>query len=120
LGLVLSAARAAFKESPTGNFLVRARSIENNFGKSKEQTMKNVKRLFLAITLTIVVAGTALAGEINAPPCPNPGEINAPPCTDNQLLSDEPVDQNAASSGTVETLTIVTAISAIENLLTIY
>jgi len=109
LGLVLSAARAAFKESPTGNFLVRARSIENNFGKSKEQTMKNVKRLFLAITLTIVVAGTALAGE-----------INAPPCTDNQLLGDEPVDQNAASSGTVETLTIETAISAIENLLTIY
>ena len=74
--------------------------------------MKNVKRLFLAITLTIVVAGTALAA------CP--GEVNAPPCTDNQLLSDEPVDQNAASSGTVETLTIETAISAIENLLTIY
>lgn len=82
--------------------------------------MKSVKRLFLAITLTIVVAGTAFAGETNAPPCPNPGETNAPPCTDSQLLSDEPVDQNAASSSTVETLTIVTAISAIENLLTIY
>ena len=82
--------------------------------------MKNVKSLFLAMTLSIVVTGTALAGEVNAPPCPNPGEVNAPPCTDNQLLSDEPVDQNAASSSTVETLTIVTAISAIENLLTIY
>ena len=82
--------------------------------------MKIVKRLFLAMTLSIVVAGTALAGEINAPTCPDPGEINAPPCTDNQLLGDEPVDQNAASSGTTETLIIVTAISAIENLLTIY
>lgn len=82
--------------------------------------MKSVKRLFLAITLTIVVAGTALAGEVNAPTCPDPGEVNAPPCTDNLLLGDEPVDQNAANSGTVETLTIVTAISAIENLLTIY
>jgi hypothetical protein len=82
--------------------------------------MKSVKRVFLAITLTIFVAGTAFAGETNAPPCPNPGETNAPPCSDSQLLSDEPVDQNAASSSTVETLTIATAISAIENLLTIY
>ena len=82
--------------------------------------MKSVKKLFLAITLTIFVAVTVLAGELNSPPCPNPGELNSPPCTDNQLLSDEPVDQNAASSETVETLTIATAISAIENLLTIY
>jgi hypothetical protein len=97
-----------------------ALSIGNNFGKSKEKTMNSMKRLFFAISLTIVLAVTALAGEMNAPPCPNPGEMNAPPCTDNQLLSDEPADQNAASSGTVETLTIETAISAIENLLTIY
>ena len=82
--------------------------------------MSSMKRLFSVISLIIVLAGTALAGEINSPPCPNPGEINSPPCTDNQLLSDEPVDQNAASSDTVETLTIVTAISAIESLLTIY
>lgn len=82
--------------------------------------MNSMKRLFSVISLTIVLSVTALAGEMNAPPCPNPGEMNAPPCTDNQWLSDEPVDQNAASSDTVETLTIVTAISAIENLLTIY
>jgi len=82
--------------------------------------MKSVKKLFLAITLTIFVAVTVLADGVNTPPCPDPGEVNAPPCTDNQLLGDEPVDQNAASSGTTETLIIVTAISAIENLLTIY
>ena len=82
--------------------------------------MNSMKRLFSVISLTIVLAATALAGEMNSPPCPNPGEMNSPPCTDNQLLSDEPVDQNAASSATVETLTIETAISAIENLLTIY
>ena len=82
--------------------------------------MNSMKRLFFAISLTIVLAGSALAGEVNSPPCPNPGEVNSPPCTDNQLLSDEPVDQNAASSDTVETLIIVSAISAIEDLLTIY
>ena len=82
--------------------------------------MNSMKRLFFAISLTIVLAVTALAGEMNTPPCPNPGEMNTPPCTDNQLLSDEPVDQTASSSDTVETLTIETAISAIENLLTIY
>lgn len=82
--------------------------------------MNSIKRLLSVISLTIVLAGTALAGEVNSPPCPNPGEVNSPPCTDNQLLGDEPVDQNAASLDTVETLTIVTAISAIENLLTIY
>ena len=82
--------------------------------------MTSMKKLLSVISLTIVLAGTVLAGELNSPPCPNPGELNSPPCTDNQLLSDEPVDQNAASSGTVETLTIVTAISVIEDLLTIY
>jgi len=97
-----------------------ALSIGKTFGKSKEKTMNSMKRLLSVISLTIVLAGTALAGEMNSPPCPNPGEMNSPPCTDNQLLSDEPVDQTAPSSDTVETLTIETAISAIENLLTIY
>ena len=97
-----------------------AQSIGKLFGKSKEKTMNSLKRIFSVISLTIVLAGTALAGELNSPPCPNPGELNSPPCTDNQLLGDEPVGQNAASSDTVETIVIETAITAIEDLLTIY
>ena len=82
--------------------------------------MNILRRLALAITLAMVLAGTAFA-QNPAPPCTNdPGEINTPPCSANQLVSDDPVDQNVASSSTVETVTIEAAISAIENLLTIY
>jgi len=83
--------------------------------------MNTFKRLALAITLAMLLAGTALAQETNAPPCSNnPGELSCPPCPVNQMMSDDPVDQNAASSETVQTFTDLTAISAIENLLTIY
>jgi hypothetical protein len=83
--------------------------------------MNTFKRLALAITLALLLAGTAFAEETSSPPCSNdPGEVNGPPCPTNQMLSDDSVDQNVASSSTVETVTIEAAISAIENLLTIY
>ena len=83
--------------------------------------MNTLKRLALAIALAMFLAGTAFAQDPNAPPCTNdPGETNGPPCPANQMVSDDPVDQNVANSSTVETLTIATAISAIEDLLTIY
>jgi len=83
--------------------------------------MNNLKKLALAICLVLALSGAALAGEVNAPPCTNdPGEVNAPPCPPSQLLIDDSVAQTSASLSIVETLTIVTAISAIENLLTIY
>ena len=82
--------------------------------------MNTFKRLALAITLAMVLAGTAFA-QAPTPPCTNdPGEMSGPPCPANQMVSDDPVDQNVASSNTVETVTIEAAISAIENLLTIY
>ena len=83
--------------------------------------MHTFKRLTLAITLAMVLAGAASAQAPTPPPCTNdPGEMNGPPCAANQMVSDDPVDQNVAISSTVETVTIEAAISAIENLLTIY
>ena len=80
--------------------------------------MNTMKRLSLAISLTIVLAGTVFA-------CPDPGELNAPPCTSNQLLTDDPAAQSttiqsATIADEVETITIETVISTFEDLLTVF
>jgi len=80
--------------------------------------MENLKKLFVAMSLTVFLGGTALAGEMNAPPCPDPGEMNAPPCTSTQ--SDDPASQTATISSEVEAVTIATVISALEDMLTVY
>ena len=85
--------------------------------------MNNLKRLALAISLTLVLAGAAFADDPSTPPCPpNPGELNTPPCSSTQLLTDGP-DAGQASltvGNDVESLAIAAAMSAIEDLLTIY
>ena len=96
-----------------GDSLLRVRSIDSNFGKSKEKTMNSMKRLSLAISLTIVLAGTVFA-------CPNPGELNAPPCTSTQLVTDDPADQSTTIADEVETITIETVISTLEDMLTVF
>jgi len=58
--------------------------------------MKNLKRLTLAFALTFAIAGFALAGETNAPPCV-PGEMSGPPCPSASVSSDPsgtPGEQN--------------------------
>ena len=82
--------------------------------------MTNMKKLSLAISLTIALAGTAFAGEMNSPPCPNPGEMNSPPCSSTPLVTDDPTDQSATIFSEVEMLSILTAASALEDLLTVY
>lgn len=42
--------------------------------------MKNIRTLFATLTLALVLAGSALAGETQTPPCA-PGETQTPPCT---------------------------------------
>ena len=44
--------------------------------------MQNLKRLGAAAVLTFMLGLSALAGEMNAPPCtpPDPGEMQGPPC----------------------------------------
>jgi len=84
--------------------------------------MKSFKRLILVISLATVLAGNTLAGEVNTPPCTtDPGEVNTPPCPPSQLEADDSGNQTGSTiSSEVDTLTLATAISAIEDLLTIY
>jgi len=45
--------------------------------------MQNLKRLGAAVLLTFMLGLSALAGEMNAPPCapPEPGIMGTPPCS---------------------------------------
>ena len=81
--------------------------------------MNNLKKLTVAICLVLTLSGASFAGEVNAPPC-TPGEVNAPPCLSNPLVTDDPVNPSATISSEVETTMIATAISALEDLLTVY
>jgi hypothetical protein len=41
--------------------------------------MKKIRTLFATVMLALVIAGSALAGETQTPPCA-PGETQTPPC----------------------------------------
>ena len=83
--------------------------------------MKNFKRLVISVSLTLVLAGAAFADDPTPPCSTNPGELNSPPCSSSQLVADDSGNQSGSTiSNEVDTLTIETAISAIESLLTIY
>ena len=85
--------------------------------------MKNLKRLGVAIALTLVLGVSTFAGEMNSPPCspPEPGETHGPPCAAAPLSSDDLV-----ASGEVETppasdtVIIVSVVDAALNLLLIF
>ena len=79
--------------------------------------MNRVRKLFVAIALMIVIAGTTLAG------CPNPGEMSTPPCPASQEVIDDANNQTATTTTTlaeVEVFAIEAAIAGLENLLTAY
>ncbi len=81
--------------------------------------MNNLKKLCVAISLTIMIAGTAFADC----PQPNPGEANGPPCVQSQQLTDESVGQvptTATDSNTVEDVIVDAVIAGLGSLLTIY
>ena len=81
--------------------------------------MKNLPKFVVAISLTLMLAGTALADC----PAPIPGEINAPPCTSSaQQITDNPSVETTttAISSEVEIITINAVIGALESLLTVY
>lgn len=50
--------------------------------------MKPLKTLSATLALTLVLAGNALAGITEAPPCV-PGETNGPPCASAPVTSDD-------------------------------
>ena len=63
--------------------------------------MKNLKRLCIAVALTLAIGCSAFAGEIPSPPC-TPGEIDSPPCATTQLSNDDELTQQ-------QTLAVVAA-----------
>lgn len=58
--------------------------------------MKTLKRLCVAIALTLTIALSAFAGEIPSPPAP--GETQAPPCACGQMTLDESGDTSSAAN----------------------
>ena len=79
--------------------------------------MSRLRKLFVAIALMIVIAGTALAG------CPNPGEMIGPPCVASQEVTDDANNQTVTTTTTltqVEVFAVEAAIAGLENLLTVY
>lgn len=58
--------------------------------------MKNIRTLFATVTLALVLAGSALAGETQTPPCA-PGETQTPPC----MMA--PVSGDSTTAGETQT-----------------
>jgi len=80
--------------------------------------MKVLRKLCVAIALTIAVAGTALADC----PSPIPGEMIGPPCPSAQVIGDS-ANQAAPSapiSDSIEVVVLEVSIAGLENLLTVY
>ena len=63
--------------------------------------MKSLKRFSVSTVLTLVLAASAFAGEIQTPPCapPEPGQTQAPPCATAQSAPDD-----SATPGQPETM----------------
>lgn len=81
--------------------------------------MKHVKKLALALTFALVFAGSALAGETNTPPCPQPlpGETNTPPCNGGSNVIGDPSEASLAqmASAAVDDIAADALLSAIES-----
>ena len=81
--------------------------------------MNSLKKLFVAISLMIMIAGTALADCQSS----QPGESNGPPCTQTQQLTEDSTDQTttaATVSDAVEDVVLDAIIAGLDNLLTVY
>lgn len=81
--------------------------------------MNYLKRFALAISLTVVLASTAFAGETNSPPCVNPGETNSPPCSTTELVDDS-LNEPTSVATEVELFFLEATTDVIESLLTVF
>jgi hypothetical protein len=62
--------------------------------------MQTLRRLGASVTLIVILAVGAFAGETSSPPCapPDPGETSSPPCAAAQVTSDDPPVQDQVSA----------------------
>ena len=81
--------------------------------------MTQLRRLTLVITLTTILAGTALAGETSSPPCANPGETSSPPCS-TVILVEDGVTETTSVATEVELFFLEAATDVIKSLLTVF
>lgn len=82
--------------------------------------MDKLRRLTLALSLSVILSGPAFAGETSAPPCPYPGETSAPPCSSDQLILDEATLASSDVSSEEQTIYYEAASYAVESLLTLF
>ena len=71
--------------------------------------MSHLKRLGLAISLAVILGGSAIAGE-----------TNGPQCSPSQFIADETSETSSTVSGEVETIVVEATLDAIESLLTLF
>ena len=81
--------------------------------------MNHLRRFGLAISLAVMLAGTAIAGETNTPPCA-PGETNTPLCSTSEIITEEASETSSTVSGEAETIIFESASYAVESLLTLF
>jgi len=97
-----------------------ARNYQETFARQEEKVMENLKRLLVAISLVVVLSGTALADCVPAAP----GEVNTPPCTSiTQQATDDTANQTTPPTETTSTemqsVTLDAIVTGLENLLTV-
>lgn len=87
--------------------------------------MKNLRRLGAATVLTFVLTLSALAGEVETPPCapPIPGEVETPPCVAHTALDDSVTRAETlspASNTGSESSVADTAIDILQSVLSLF
>jgi hypothetical protein len=102
------------------NFMLPTYGNSQNTFRIEEKPMSHLRRFGLAISLAVILSGTAIADETNGPPCPNPGETNGPPCSSSQFITDETSETSLTVSGEVEAIVVETTLYALESLLTLF
>ena len=83
--------------------------------------MNNLKRLVVSLSLISVLAATAVAGEIQSPPCA-PGEMQSPPCSSTQLATEDSTVSGQTDTPTAaDTLDLTSvAVDALSALLVLF
>ncbi len=85
--------------------------------------MKQIKKLTLALALTMMFAGSTFAGETSAPPCPQPlpGETSAPPCDGGSMAGDSSTSKfTAGATNVADDVSFEVLVCAISTVLTAF
>jgi hypothetical protein len=87
--------------------------------------MKSLNRFVASLSLTLVLGFSAVAGEMNSPPCPapDPGEMSSPPCSTAQETSDDPTSGQTGTldaSAVTQYVVVDTTIDFVENVLSLF